>query len=552
MFNRQSIGTKMNVAFAVLLAVILALGATALTQLNAVHGNTRTLWLPRVTRLANLLTALGACRIDEARLALAGSGTDRGTAAQALHNEVAAVEEWAASYDRVRAQEGGGKSPGLFAAIWPQHKAAIQAAVQTPAGAAWLLAERNTTPFLQLTSALRQDLAVTEAAGQDALAQGAVSLTRWRVMVLACLAAGVITCLLLCALVATTVSIPLQRLAQTTRRIAGGDRTVVVEGTARGDEIGAMAGALIVFKESLDAADCLAVKQHTERLVRERHVARLDQLMRNFERDAGSLAGQIAAAATELEATSQALANNASQTDQKAGSAGRAASEASDAMQTTAAAAEQLSVSISEITRQVAQAARRSQNAVQTARHTDTIVRALADGASRIGQVVELITTIAGQTNLLALNATIEAARAGDAGRGFAVVASEVKELARQTARATEEISRRIADIQGSTGEAVRAINAIASTIEQVSIIATTIAAAVDQQGSATQEIARNVHKTALATRTVTADIAGVTQMAGETGLASGHVLTSAADLSRQAEQLSRQVRLLLQETRTA
>ncbi len=553
MMDRQSIGTKINIAYAILLAVILALGATAMTRLTVMHDNARTIgetWLPRVTHLANLLTALEACRVDEARLALAGTGQDRDSAAQALQGDMEAVEEWHAGYDRVRAQDAGGN--GLFAALWPQHRAAIQAAVKSQAGAALLLEERISTPFLQMTAALRHDLALGETAAQYATVDGASALTRGRLMVRALLAAGTIACLILCALVYLTVSAPLRRLAQATRCIAEGDRTIEVEGTARGDEIGAMAGALTVFKQSLATADRLAGEQQNERLVKEQQVLRLDGLMQRFERDAGSLAGQIAAAATELEATSQALANTASHADQKAGSAGRAAEDASTAVQTVAAAAEQLSVSISDITRQVAQSAQVSRNAVQDARHTDTIVRALAEGANKIGEVVELITTIAGQTNLLALNATIEAARAGDAGRGFAVVASEVKELANQTARATEEISRRIADIQGSTVEAVRAINAIASTIEQVSAIATTIAAAVDQQGSATQEIARNVQRTAVATQTVTADIAGVTQMAGETGSASGHVLSAAAGLSRQAEQLSRQVRVFLQDARSA
>jgi methyl-accepting chemotaxis protein len=221
-------------------------------------------------------------------------------------------------------------------------------------------------------------------------------------------------------------------------------------------------------------------------------------------------------------------------------------------VQTVAAAAEQLTASISEISRQVAQSAQRSGQAVADAQRTDVIVRALAEAAEKIGHVVGLISNIAGQTNLLALNATIEAARAGDAGKGFAVVASEVKSLANQTAKATEEIGAQIGQIQAATQEAVLAIQGITGTIEEVSAIAVSIAAAVEEQGAATGEIARNVQQTAKSARDVTTNIAGVNRAATETGLAAGQVLDAAGDLSRQAEQLTREVGGFLAEVRAA
>ena len=186
------------------------------------------------------------------------------------------------------------------------------------------------------------------------------------------------------------------------------------------------------------------------------------------------------------------------------------------------------------------------------ARRTDATVRALAEGAQRIGQVVELISNIAGQTNLLALNATIEAARAGDAGKGFAVVASEVKSLAGQTAKATEEISAQITQLQTSTREAVEAIKGITTVIEEVSTIATAIASAVEEQGAATAEIARNVQQTAGSTQLVTTNIAGVSQGAASTGAAADQVLSAAGDLSRQAESLSAEVSGFVSEVRAA
>jgi methyl-accepting chemotaxis protein len=217
-----------------------------------------------------------------------------------------------------------------------------------------------------------------------------------------------------------------------------------------------------------------------------------------------------------------------------------------------AAAAEELAASIGEIGRQVTQSSKITGQAVVDAQRTDAIVRALAEGAEKIGHVVGLISTIAGQTNLLALNATIEAARAGDAGKGFAVVASEVKSLANQTAKATEEIGAQIAQIQAATKEAVAAIRNITGTIEQVSAISVSIAAAIEQQDAATAEIARNVQQTAQSAQSVTATISGVSQAANDTGAAAEQVLGAASGLSTQAEQLNDEVHRFVADVRAA
>ena len=229
-----------------------------------------------------------------------------------------------------------------------------------------------------------------------------------------------------------------------------------------------------------------------------------------------------------------------------------AVKDASLNVQTVASAAEELRSSIAEIARQVAQSSTIAGKAVDDARHTDTIVQNLASGAQRIGDVVGLINSMAGQTNLLALNATIEAARAGDAGKGFAVVASEVKSLANQTAKATEDISKQIQEIQTATGEAVQAIELIARTIEELSEIASSIALAVEEQGSATQEIARNVQEAASGTQNVSANIAGVGDGAKETGTAADRVLSAASDLSGQAEQLRSDIRRFISGVKAA
>jgi methyl-accepting chemotaxis protein len=262
----------------------------------------------------------------------------------------------------------------------------------------------------------------------------------------------------------------------------------------------------------------------------------------DFQGKVGQLVAVLAESSRALEGTAQSMASTADVTTSQAATVAAAAEEASASVQTVAASAEELTSSIGEISRQVTQSAHITGKAVQEARRTDAIVRALSEGADKIGQVVDLITNIAGQTNLLALNATIEAARAGEAGRGFAVVASEVKSLAQQTARATEEIGAQIAQVQSATNDAVEAIRGITGTIEEVSSIAATIAAAVEEQGAATAEIARNVQQVSVSTQEVTSNITGVSQAAHQAGVAVSHVLGNANDVSNQASRLSSEV----------
>jgi methyl-accepting chemotaxis protein len=345
----------------------------------------------------------------------------------------------------------------------------------------------------------------------------------------------------------------LERLKTRMQGIAGGALETPVAETDRGDEIGRMAETLDVLRNTAITARTLeqeqsASKQRSEEEKREALIA----LANRFDASVGQLVGLMASGASELEATAKSMSGTAESTNQRATAVSTAANQASSRVQTVATAAEELSSSITEISRQVAQSAEVTARAVDSARRTDTIVRALADGAQQIEHVAELISGIAEQTNLLALNATIEAARAGEAGRGFAVVAAEVKTLAGQTAQATQEIGDRIAQIQNATKEAVGAIDGITTTIEEVGAIAATIGSAIEEQGAATAEIARNVTQTAEATRDVTANIGGVSTAANETGHAAGHVLTAASNLSKQAEQLASEVNTFLSGVRAA
>jgi len=335
--------------------------------------------------------------------------------------------------------------------------------------------------------------------------------------------------------------------------LAAGDLAGAVLGTDRHDEVGAMAGAVMVFKDNMVESTRLRTEHEAAKLqAAAAQKAALHQLADGFESTIGQLVGMLSASSTEMEATARSMTATAEQTSQQAGTVAAAAEEASTGVQTVASAAEELTSSIAEISRQVAQSAKITGMAVADAQRTDSIVQALTDDAQKIGDVVGLITSIAGQTNLLALNATIEAARAGDAGKGFAVVASEVKSLAQQTAKATENITAQISHIQAATKEAAGAIRGITRTIEDVAAIATAIAAAVEEQGAATSEIARNVQQTAHAAHEVTVNITGVGRAATGTGSAATQVLGAAGELSQQSESLAAEVRSFVAGVRAA
>jgi methyl-accepting chemotaxis protein len=363
--------------------------------------------------------------------------------------------------------------------------------------------------------------------------------------------------ILIVAAAATAIALsivrPLGKLESDMHRLAAGDKSIAIFGAGRRDEIGGMAAAVQVFKDTMIKNDTMAVEQEQiKAAAAAAQKVATNQTADAFQTKVGGFISMLSSGATELEATAQSMSGTATQANGQAVTVAAAAEEASAGVRTVAAAAEELSASIGEISRQVAQSSTITGQAVADAQRTDGIVRALAEGAEKIGHVVGLITNIAGQTNLLALNATIEAARAGDAGKGFAVVASEVKSLANQTAKATEEIGAQIAQIQSATKEAVDAIRGITGTIQEVSSISVSIAAAVEEQGAATAEIARNVQQTAQSAQDVTVNIGGVSRAATDTGAAADQVLSAATSLLRQVEQLTTEVDTFVAEVRTA
>jgi methyl-accepting chemotaxis protein len=339
---------------------------------------------------------------------------------------------------------------------------------------------------------------------------------------------------------------PLCAMAEMVGLIVEGQLDAKVPCTERCDQLGQIGRAVEQLRLTSIRTRTLEVAGAAESTRQSDHVKRIDAMIVTLEHQVDGVAGRLSDASLELETTAEAMGDSAAETRDRAVTMSAAAGQASIGVQTVAAAAEQLTASIREIGRQVAQSAQTSSKAVEDARRTDAIVQALSEGAQRIGDVVGLISRIAGQTNLLALNATIEAARAGEAGKGFAVVASEVKSLAAQTAQATDEISSQVGHIQVATRDAVAAIQGITISIEALSGIATSISSAVGQQGAATAEIARTVNQTAASTQDLTAHIAALSDAAGTSGAAVQRVRTAAGGLSRQAAGLSAEVGVFL------
>ena len=547
LLNRLTIRSKIAGAFGLVLILILGVSLTAINRLSAINdraADIRDNWLPSTGAQGQLVGALQDLRVFEARYILADNDRERQQVTAGIDKRLQTAERLRAAYEPLITRgTDDERFMREFDQAWTDHKQVVRKYLFTDQGNPRdLFSEENRKSFLAAAAALQSNLDYNMAAGKQAADQGDAIYSTTRVVMIGAIVIAIGACLLLAYGIITSVSGPIRTLTHAMTRLADKDWTTEVPGVARQDELGAMARALDVFKTNGIEAARLAAEQEAEHTAKAERAARLEALTHAFEAKAGVLVGQVASASTELQATAQSMTGTARETTQQATSVAAAAEEASANVQTVAAAAEELAASVSEISRQVGRSATVAGKALDDAKRTDGVVKALAESADKIGEVIGLISNIAGQTNLLALNATIEAARAGEAGKGFAVVASEVKNLATQTSKATEEIAKQITQIQTATSEAVGSIQAIGGTIGEISEIAATIAAAVEEQGSATQEIARNVQQAAVGTQEVSFNITGVSRGADEAGSAADQVLGAAGELSQQAEQLRSEV----------
>jgi methyl-accepting chemotaxis protein len=553
-FQGLSIRTKVVASFAVICLTTVALGIFAIQRMAIINDSVVVIGadaLPGVKALSRISVLSERYRSSIALRVLSNDGKTRADMDTLVAGSQSDVGKAVAAYGllinsdekRRLAADVDSRWAGLLK-TGEQIMADVRQGNQ--AQAVTLLFTTFRAQVVAFRNVLAADIDYNEHNADQATKAGSAAYESARLWVVITLCGATVICLLTGAWLVIGVSRPISLITAVMRRLAQHDTAVDIFGRNRADEIGAMAEAVQVFREAMVQSDELAAAQSAEHAMKERHTRRLTDLVQGFEAKIAGTVATLATAAQALSVTAESMSVSATETNQQASTVATASGSASTGVQTVASAAEELTASISEIGRQVTQSARIAEKAIDDARRTDTIVHALADGAQKIGRVVNLISDIAGRTNLLALNATIEAARAGDAGKGFAVVASEVKSLANQTGKATEEIGAQIGHLQHATQEAVGAIKGIMTIIQEMAAIATTIAAAVEEQGAATAEIARTTELTAGSTHDVSVSIAEVTRAAQNTGTAATQVLAEAGGLARQAETLRGEVNIFV------
>jgi methyl-accepting chemotaxis protein len=555
-----AIRSKILIAFAAVLLLLVALGGTALHRSSVTNATVEDLTSNYALAIVNLDEMRVNALLHRTRVMRSLLTDDQAVRQSAAGGFATAIN----GYQENDAKYAESVDPGTEATLYVEVKAAWAAYL---AGAAHIqelvdgdkLADAKAYLLSDLIpagqrsdAAILADMKYNVGMMKTVTAQAETDYSSGRLYIIGFMIIAALVAVVAGTFLVRSIGGPVKAMTAAMRRLAARDLTAEVPALGRTDEVGQMADAVQVFKDGMVSADRMAAEQASERSSKEQRGVRLEKSVASFEVVARGMVELLASGATDLETTARAMTGGADRTNQQASAAAAAAEQAGTGVQTVAAATEELTASIHEISRQVAQSSKMAARAVADAQRTDTIVTALAEAAHKIGSVVSLISDIAGQTNLLALNATIEAARAGDAGKGFAVVASEVKSLASQTGRATDDIGAQIAQIQAATQEAVTAIRGIASSIEEVSTIATSIASAVEEQGSATAEIARNVQQTATAAQDVTVNITGVGQSANDSSAAAAQVLSAAGELSKQAARMSAEVNTFVADVRAA
>jgi methyl-accepting chemotaxis protein len=563
MLSNISIRAKIVTVVAFLLVAITGMGLLAVRNMRAINANAvdiTTSWLPSVRVLGDLRAGVITYRNVIREHMLAETLEEKEAAEKILATVVESNTKIRQTYEQLITTPEERALYSEWSQTWENYKKGTQevmalsrkAAGQIPHAAHELNTKTVNKIGIEADNILKKDIDLNNKGADDAAREAADTYASAFMMLAAILGIAVIVGIAVSVYLVRDVSAGIASIVQPMQALGAGDLTAQVPHRGEQTEIGAMADTLQVFKEALiakKAADEAAALDAEAKIERGR---RVDAITRDFESMIGDIVQTVSSASTQLEASAGTLSATADRSQEMATAVASASEEASTNVQSVASATEELSSSVNEISRQVQESARMASDAVGQAHSTTDRVSELSKAASRIGDVVELINTIAGQTNLLALNATIEAARAGEAGRGFAVVASEVKALAEQTAKATGEIGQQVSGIQAATQESVGAIKAISGTIERLSEIASAIAAAVEEQGAATQEISRNVQQAAQGTQQVSANITDVQRGATETGSASSQVLSAAQSLSGDSNRLKVEVGKFLSSVRAA
>ena len=563
MLSRMSIRTKITSVIAFMLVTIAMLGAFSIRQMQALNANTvdlQTNWLPSVQALGDLRSNVLTYRNVVRQHMLVETLEEKQAQEKLIDRIVEANTAVRAKYEKMIASDEERAVYNEWVQLWDSYKKSandVMALSRQSVGKSTREAhELNTKTAnaigIKADEVLQKDVDLNnkgaETAGKDASESYALAFK----LVIGAIGAVILAGIAIGFYLVRDVSTGIASIVKPMKSLGEGDLTAVVPHQGEKTEIGTMADTLQVFKDALiakKAADEAAAADAEAKIARGQ---RVDAITRDFEKLIGELVGSLSSSSTELEAAANTLTSTAEITGRTSGEAAAASQDVSSNVQSVAVATEEITSSVGEIGRQVQESSRIANDAVRQAQKTDSSITELSQAAARIGDVVKLITAVAEQTNLLALNATIEAARAGDAGRGFAVVASEVKALAAQTAKATDEISAQIAGMQSATQESVSTIKEIGKTITLISEISSAIAAAVEEQGAATQEISRNVQQAASLSGEVANSIADVSRGAGETGAASGQVLSAAQMLSTDSNRLKIEVEKFLTNVRAA
>ncbi|QPF86844.1 methyl-accepting chemotaxis protein [Bradyrhizobium genosp. L] len=563
MFAKFSIRAKIIAVVAFLLVAMMAMGLLAVQSMRAINANTvdiTTSWLPSVRVLGDLRAGVITYRNVIREHMLAETLEEKLAQEKTLATVIDANTKFRATYEAMITSPEERALYKQWTDTWDRYRKGTEEVMalsrkeagKFPHDAHELNTKTVNKIGLEADEIMRKDIDLNNTGADKAAKDAADNFSSAFMLLCLMIGAAVVIGVGVSFMMIRDVSAGIASIIAPMQALGRGDLTATVPHQGEKTEIGAMADTLQVFKEALiakKAADEAAAVDAEAKIERGR---RVDGITRNFEQMIGEIVQTVSSASTQLEASAGTLSSTAKRSQELTTTVAAASEEASANVQSVASATEELSSSVTEISRQVQESARMAGDAVGQARTTNDRVSELSKAASRIGDVVELINTIAGQTNLLALNATIEAARAGEAGRGFAVVASEVKALAEQTAKATGEIGQQIAGIQAATQESVGAIKEISSTIERLSEISSTIAAAVEEQGAATQEISRNVQQAAHGTQQVSANISDVQHGATETGSASSQVLSAAQSLSGDSNRLKLEVGKFLDAVRAA